>query len=339
MRRFDSPRLTPLTAALLIPAVLAVVLAGIWLTSHAKGTPSVAVSTPTPSAAPTPVPMAYVWPQESGGISDPGRAYGRITLVRPPGPAPGRIEPTLAVDATVPPAQLAGKPDFVERILPPDPATVQAIAARLAPRSPGSTSGATTIWLNGRLQYDADRSAFSWQPLGNRGTLPLVPRDLSTAVRAAVQWLSGEGLTEAFVPAVGRQVSRGDSAAFATWRVSVPHGGGESGATQTTLVVSANGLVSRLDIVHPTVVARSAYPLGDWRDAWTHLQAGSAYSVDAGVGAGVPIPLRIDSVQVTSRVVQTDRGPAVIPMYAFADSGAGATAYLPALAATDYTLP
>jgi hypothetical protein len=337
VRRFNPPRLTALTAALLIPGILAVVLAGIWLASHAKSTPTVATN-PTPTAAaPTPAPLPYVWPQESGGTLDPPRAYGRIALAAPSGPAPGHLDASIAADATVPPARIAGTLDFVERVTPPDAATVEAIAARLAPRAGSTTDRGITVWGGGALRYDAGRADFAWQPAAAAG-LPLVPRDLTTAVEASVEWLHGKGLSDAFVPTAARQVSNGDRAAFATWIVTVPHLGGQSAAAVTTMLVSASGLIGRLDMVHPIVLAKSQYPLADWHEAWTHVQAGNVYSISA-TGAGFPIPLHVDSVQVTSQVVQTDRGAAVIPMYAFADSASGTTAYWPALTPADYTLP
>lgn len=334
------PRLTPLTAALLIPALFAVVLAGLWLATHTKAERSPSSVKPSPtSAPPAPTAWPYVWPAEDGGSVDPPNAYGHLAFSAPTAGAP-QVTATLAANAVAPPP---GRPDprtgIVQRVATLDRGIVWGIALRLGVRAAQPQfNGDEITWPGTGLAYNGTTATFTWLNNSPDAILPLVPRDNDTAASAARQWLLARGLVEAMAPVVANQVSRGDLAAFATWHVVVPHLGGQSDVTEITMTVSASGRLSDLRIVHPVVQGTSAYPIVDWEKAWAQVQAGRARDVD-GAASDTPITLHVDRIQATARMEQSDGASYVVPAYAFTDSASGVTVYWPALDPSTYTAP
>ncbi|HXA28819.1 MAG TPA: hypothetical protein VN193_08725 [Candidatus Angelobacter sp.] len=341
-RREQRPRLTPLTAALLIPAFSGVVLAGVWMATHAKATKSpTAVTTPTPggpTTPPGPSPLPYVWPVEDGGSVDPDQAYGRLAITAPAAPYPA-LTASLVAGASVPPP---GRPDqrrgTVQHVKALDQATIDTVAAHLGARVAPTSSGIGITWTDIGLNYDPAISTFTWSPSGTLANLPLVPRDNDTAARAARGWLLERGLVDPMAPVVATQVSHGDLAAFATWNVIVPHLAGQSDATQITMTVSAGARVSTVSIAHPVVVGGATYRVVSWETAWAQVQAGRSKDI-TGWYTDTPVDLHVDKVQITARLVQTGSGTYVIPAYSFADSASRITVYWPALDPADYTPP
>lgn len=334
-------RLSPLTAALLIPALCLAVVATLWLGTHAKGDPRpVAITSPT--AAPTPpgpTPWPQVWPAEDGGTVDALSAYGVLTLA-PPTNAPPQYTAILAPNASVP---LPERPDpriaTVQRIRPLDAQTVDGIAARLGSfAQPTAGPGGTLTWPDALVRYTPATSTITAGLNSKDGLLPLVPRDADTAERATQAWLVQRGLVDPMAPVAAVQLSNGESASFATWQVTVPHLAGQSDATEITMVVSASGLADTLTIAHPIVLGAAPYPIVDWEKAWAQVQAGRARDIDqVGDAAPGPLHLTIDGVALTSRIVQTRNGPFIIPVYAFLDTANRTALYWPALDPAQYT--
>ncbi|HXA27448.1 MAG TPA: hypothetical protein VN193_01765 [Candidatus Angelobacter sp.] len=335
------PRLTPLSAALLIPAVCLVVLASAWVATHAKGDRSpTAISNPQPTAVgtPSPTPWPLAWPAEDGGTVDPATAYGRLAITWPSSPPP-TYTATLTASASVPPAGLTGaRPGTVQRTVSLPQTTVDAVAARLGAVGPPSHTGTRMVWPDTNLDYDAATSTFTWQPNSRDGALPSVPRDNDSAASAAREWLLQRGLIEPLAPVVATQVSRGDLAAFTTWQITVPHLSGQSAVTEITMMVSQSGLFTDLVVVHPVVAGAAPYPMVTWQQAWAEVQAGRARDFESG-GLDSAGRLNVDLVQLTTRQVGTATGGYVIPAYSFTDSARHVTAYWPALDPAQYTLP
>lgn len=334
-------RLTPLSAALLIPAVCLVVLASVWLATHAKGDRNpAAITNPPPTAvsAPSPTPWPLAWPAEDGGTIDAATAYGHLAITWPPGPPPAYTA-TLTTGATAPPAGLTGaRPGTVQRTVTLPQTTVDAVAARLGAVGPPSRTGTRTAWPDTNLAYDAATTTFTWQPNSRDGALPAVPRDNDSAASAAREWLLQRGLIEPLAPVVATQVSRGDLAAFTTWQITVPHLSGQSAVTEITMMVSQSGLFTNLVVVHPLVAGAAPYPVVTWQQAWAEVQAGRARDFESG-GPDTAGRLNVDLVQLTTRQVGTASGVYVIPAYSFTDSARHVTAYWPALDPAQYTLP
>jgi hypothetical protein len=336
----DGPRrrLTPLTAALLIPALALAVLAMLWLGTHARGdrNPTVTIN-PTPTA-PIATPWPLVWPPEGGGTVDPSSAYGRLAIAGTT-PAPPQYSATLLATASVPPP---GRPDArrgtVQRTKPLNQTTVEAVAQRLGARAAPVPQGTRSVWPDTNLAYDAATSSFTWQPNSKDGALPSAPRDNDSAARAARDWLLQHGLVEPLAPVVATQVSHGDLAAFTTWQITVPHLAGQSDVTEITMSVSQSGLFSNLVIVHPVVSGAATYPVITWDRAWAQVQSGRARDVVA-AGAGTVGAVHVDLVQLTTRLVPTATGSYVIPAYSFTDTATHVTLYWPALDPSQYTLP
>jgi hypothetical protein len=315
-----------------------VVLAGIWLASHAKATKA-PTAVATPFAGPTsPSPLPYVWRPEDGGTVDPDRAYGHLSITDPAVSYP-TLTASLVPNAAVPPP---GRPDqrrgVVQRINALDQATIDAVAAHLGARPAPAPIGRVITWSDIGLMFDQATATFTWTPSGQAAILPLVPRNNDTAAEAARRWLLQRGLVDPMAPVVATQVSRGDLAAFATWAVIVPHLGGQSDVTQITLTVSASARVSTVNIVHPLVVGGATYPVVSWETAWAQVQAGRSKDI-TGWYTSTPANLHVDKVQITTRQVRTTSGTYAIPAYAFTDSASRITVYWPALDPTDFTPP
>lgn len=337
-----SLRLSPLTAALLIPALCAAVLASLWLASHTKSTDRPTATT-SPNALPSPPgpsPWPVVWPPEDGGTVDAQTAYGVLDIV-PPSTAPPRYTASLAANATVPPPE---RPDprreTVQRIRPLDQATVTGIARRLGDFSEPTVHDGLLTWPGSGIVFDPATSTITTAGLDARqSALPSTPHDTASATGAADSWLVQRGLAEPIAPLGVVQLSRGDLAAFPTWEVVVPHLAGQSDATEITMTVSGgSGLLSRLTIVHPIVAGAAPYPVVDWEKAWAQVQTGRARDVED-PGGGSDLLLTIDHVALTARIVQTRAGGAyVIPSWAFTDSASRTTLYWPALDPAWYTL-
>jgi hypothetical protein len=332
------PRLTPLTAALLIPALALAVLATLWLGTHARGDRNPTATNNATPTAPIATPWPLAWPPEGGGTVDPSNAYGRLAIASTT-PAPPHYTATLLTTASVPPP---GRPDArrgtVQRTTPLNQITIEAVADRLGARAAPVQQGARTIWPDTNLSYDAATSTFAWQPNSKDGALPSAPRDNDSAARAARDWLLQHGLVEPLAPVVATQVSRGDLAAFATWQITVPHLAGQSDVTEITMSVSQSGLFTNLVIVHPVVTGAATYPVITWDKAWAQVQAGRARDVVA-AGADTVGEVRVDLVQLTARLVPTATGSYVVPAYSFTDTATHVTLYWPALDPSQYTLP
>jgi hypothetical protein len=332
-------RPSPLTLALLLPAIGLAVAALLWLGSHARGDRQPTSTRPTASATAGPTPWPLAWRPEDGGSLDPATAYGRLAL-QPPTTPPPPYTATLNADATVPPP---GRPDprrgAVQRITPLDTSSIAAIAIRLGPTAAPTQQGTVTRWPDTRLTYDAATSTFTWQPTLREGVLPATPRDTNSAAAAARDWLLQRGLVEPLAPVVATQVSRGNQAAFPTWRITAPHLGGQSLVTEITMTVSASGSLSDMVIAHPVVAGASSYPVVDWEKAWAVVQTGRSNDIEAPTAGSTPYSLHIDSVQLNSRLVHTATGAYVLPAYAFIDSAAHVTVWWPALDPAQYTLP
>ncbi len=334
-------RLSPLTAALLIPALGLAVVATLWVGSHAKGDPH-PVATTSPTSLPTPpgpTPWQLVWPFEDGGSVDRQGAYGVLAIVPRSAPPPHFIA-TLASNATVPPPE---RPDprieTVQHVRTLDAQTVAGIAQRLGSLAQPTLRDGVIAWPDAGIVFDPSTSTFTAQLDSRDSTLPFAPRDTAGATSAADSWLVQRGLVEPIAPLGVVQLSRGDLAAFPTWRVVVPHLAGQSDATEITLTVSGgSGLVANLTIVHPVVTGAAPYPIVDWEKAWAQVQAGHALDVDS-PGAATDLLLSVDHVALTAHIVQTRGGATyVIPAYAFSDTASGATVYWPALDPAWYTL-
>lgn len=329
-------RLSPLTAALLIPALCLAVLAALWAGSHARD-PARPTATTIPTPHPTATPWPLVWPAEDGGNVDTRGAYG-ILAIESPATAPQRYTATLDPHAAVPPPE---RPDprtgTVQRLRPLDQATVDGVARRLGSLGQPGRQGTSLVWPDAGISYDPATSTFHAGPDSLDGRLPVTPRDTAGATSAAEGWLLQRGLVDPMAPVAAVQVSNGDSAAFPTWQVTVPHLAGESDATEITLIVSGTGLASDVVLVHPVVVGAAPYPIVDWEKAWAQVQAGRARDVE-NAGADAFPDLHVDSVRLTARIVQTRTGPYVIPAWAFTDSSDRVTVYWPALDPSQYTL-
>lgn len=334
-----SLRLSPLTAALLIPALCAAVLASLWLGSHARSTDRpTATTSPTAIATPPgPTPWALAWHPEDGGSVDPRTAYGTLAIDAPATPPP-HYTATLTADASVPPPE---RPDpragTVQHLRPLDQETVDGVAQRLGSLARSTTQGNEWVWPDAGISFDPATATFRAQLNSRDGALPFTPRDTDSAARAAQAWLLQRGLVEAMAPVAAVQVSRGDLAAFPTWQVTVPHLAGQSDATEITLTVSGTGQASNVVIVHPVVLGAAVYPIVDWEKAWAQVQAGRAHDVDT-PGPATTLDLHVDAVRMTSRIVQTRTGPYTIPTWAFTDSTDRTTLYWPALDPAWYTL-
>jgi len=333
-------RLTPLTAALLIPALALAVGASLWLGSHARGDRSpTAVATSNPNSIVTLTPWLLAWPAEDGGTVDRSEAYGVLAIQAPAGPGP-RYTATLDPAAAAPPSGGTARQGAVQRTFPLDDSTVGAVAERVGTTHATMVQGMRSSWPDIGLEYDASTSTFTWQPAAAEAVLPAVPRDSDSAAAAARTWLLQRGLIAPLAPVVATQVSHGDLAAFPTWQVIVPHGGGESAVTEIAMTVSASGRFSELTIVHPLVAETSAYPLVDWPAAWAQVQAGRARDVSNAAGAGTAtLTVHVDAVRLTARLVQTTTGSDVVPAWSFTDTASHTTLYWPALDPSTYTLP
>ena len=332
-------RLSPLTAALLIPLLCAAVLAAVWVGSHARSDTRTSVANPTAQPTPPgPTPWPLAWRPEDGGSVDPRVAYGPLAIA-PPSIPPPHYTATLAADASVPPPE---RPDpragTVQHLRPLDQETVDGIAQRLGSLARSTTQGDQWVWPDAGIAYDPATATFRAQLNSRDGALPFTPRNTDGAARAAQAWLAQRGLVEAMAPVAAVQVSRGDLAAFPTWQVTVPHLAGQSDATEITLTVSGTGQASNVVIVHPVVLGAAVYPIVDWEKAWAQVQAGRARDVDAPGSAAESLDLHVDTVRMTARIVQTASGPYVIPAWAFTDSADRVTLYWPALDPSEYTL-
>jgi hypothetical protein len=333
-------RLSPLTLALLLPALGVALVAALWAGSHARGEPTATTGPrPTAGATPGPTPWPPAWLDEDGGSVDQPNAYGSLAIAVPSTPPPAYTA-TLDPGATVP---SPGRPDArhatVQRIRPLDPQTVAAIAVRLGALAPPQQQGAVTVWGDTDLRYDAAGSTFTWQPNSSDGRLPFDPRDTDGAASAARQWLLQRGLVESLAPVVATQVSDGNQAAFATWDITVPHLAGQSLVTEITMGVSASGLIGSVTIAHPVVMGAASYPIVDWEKAWAEVRKGRSRDVVVQGAAAAAYDLHVDRVQVAARLVHTPQGDYVIPAYGFTDSAARVTVYWPALDPSQYTLP
>ena len=332
-------RLSPLTAALLIPALCAAVLASLWLGSHARSPDRpTAVTSPTHKATPPgPTPWPLAWRPEDGGSVDGRADYGVLAIDAPRTPPP-QYTATLDPHASVPPPE---RPDprsgTVQHLRPLDQETVDAVAQRLGSLARASIRGDEWVWPDAGITFDPATATFRAQLNSRDGALPFTPRTTDTAARAAQAWLLQRGLVEAMAPVAAVQVSSGDLAAFPTWNVTVPHLAGQSDATEITLSVSGTGQASDVQIVHPVVLGAAPYPITDWEKAWAQVQAGRARDVDGPPGAPT-LDLHIDTVRMTARIVQTSTGPYVIPAWAFSASASRTTLYWPALDPAWYTL-
>ncbi|HZS13127.1 MAG TPA: hypothetical protein VFC09_00885 [Candidatus Dormibacteraeota bacterium] len=335
-------RLSPLTAALLIPALCLAVVATLWLGSHVRGAAPRATTTPNavlPSASAGPTPWPLVWPGEDGGSDDPQRAYGVLAIV-PAGSGPLGYTATLDANAALPAPQAEGATGSVQRLQPLPLPTAEAIALRLGSATQPTESNGLTDWPDIGAVYAGLTSTFRVPRLdAPGGRLASNPRDTAGAASAAAAWLVQHGLTDPMAPVAAVQVSRGDLAAFPTWQITAPHLSGQSDATEITMTVSGSGQVSNLVIVHPLVAGAAQYPTVDWQAAWAQVQAGRARDVDSAAGGdGVPATLHIDRVALTARIVQTRSGAFVVPAYGFTDSASRVTLYWPALDPSTYTL-
>jgi hypothetical protein len=334
-------RISPLAAALLIPALFLAGLATLWLSTHAKGDPRLTATT-SPTAQPVPpgpTPWPQVWPPEDGGNVDNQAAYGVLTI-EPPASAPLHYTATLDPHAAVPPPE---RPDprigTVQRLRPLDQQTVDALAARLGSLDRPVDASGLAAWPDIGAVYDGRTSTFTAPQLDSRdGRLPTNPRDTAGASAATEAWLVQHGLADPMAPLAAVQVSRGDLAAFPTWQVTVPHLAGQSDASEITMTVSGSGQVSNLVIVHPVVLGAAPYPILDWEKAWAQVQAGKARDADGADPSSGPATLVINRVALTARIVQTPSGPYVIPAYAFTDTASRTTLYWPALDPSQYTL-
>jgi hypothetical protein len=342
-----APRRNPLLLALALPLVPAVALAVILGTRHtttasrpaATASPSAA---PTPTPRPTPAPMASLLVPDRFDLGTP-RAFGRIDVVG--------FDHRSNVDvksyslSAAPPAFPSMLPVWKLRGFAPGADTKTLLARigadpRATPNIPGTDQGWRLDAANAQLS--AGISDDDVLVATNRAVT-----DDSTAMATAARVLRDLGL----LPQNAGASATSWEARTTTWDVEyarhaidgVPVGFGSFTDTIASVQIDSMGNVSRLLFDEPSVDGGAAYPLRDWREAWSEVSRGRWFDeccmVNTG-GGGPAHPIAFRATRVSLAYEQVGNGASMlVPMYVFADSAAQLSFALPALRLTDLAEP